>query len=119
MAYDVRISDLSPDVCSADLDSFIDWMTEARYPMEHEPDYARATSTEPTGGSACLQSTPQIARSQGIDSSAFVAAVSRLPMQHVPHIDGALVDKYLQGLKRSEEHTSELQSLMRISYAVF
>src|SRR3546814_949182 len=99
MAYDVRISDLSPDVCSADLDSFIDWMTEARYPMEHEPDYARATSTEPTGGSACLQSTPQIARSQGIDSSAFVAAVSRLPMQHVPHIDGALVDKYLQGLQ--------------------
>src|SRR3546814_18017706 len=85
-------------------------MTEARYPMEHEPDYARATSTEPTGGSACLQSTPQIARSQGIDSSAFVAAVSRLPMQHVPHIDGALVDKYLQGLQllgfiqqRSEE----------------
>src|SRR3546814_14192771 len=55
-------------------------MTEARYPMEHEPDYARATSTEPTGGSACLQSTPQIARSQGIDSSAFVAAVSRLPI---------------------------------------
>src|SRR3546814_8211704 len=25
----------------------------------------------------------------------------------------------LQGLDRSEEHTSELQSLMRISYAVF
>src|SRR3546814_4165596 len=74
-------------------------MTEARYPMEHEPDYARATSTDPTGGSACLQSTPQIARSQGIDSSAFVAAVIRLPMQHVPHIDGALVYKYLPGLQ--------------------
>src|SRR3546814_8220422 len=54
------------------LDSFIDWMTEARYPMEHEPDYARATSTEPTGGSA-----------------------------------------------RSEEHKTELQSLMPSSYAVF
>src|SRR3546814_2739608 len=25
----------------------------------------------------------------------------------------------MEGLKRSEEHTSELQSLMRISYAVF
>src|SRR3546814_8396149 len=105
-AYEVRISDWSSDVCSPDLyndgvtlDSVIDWMTEARYPLEHEPDYARATSTEPTGGSACLQSTPQIARSQGIDSSAFVAAVSRLPMQHVPHIGGALVDKYLQGLQ--------------------
>src|SRR3546814_2088001 len=82
------------------LDSFIDWMTEARYPMEHEPDYARATATEPTGGSACLQSTPQIARSQGIDSSAFVAAVSRLPMQHVPHIDGAYIDTVLQDLKQ-------------------
>src|SRR3546814_7731102 len=30
--------------------------------------------------------------------------------------DFALIDV---GLKRSEEHTSELQSLMRISYAVF
>src|SRR3546814_1573152 len=28
-------------------------------------------------------------------------------------------DKYLRNLERSEEHTSELQSLMRISYAVF
>src|SRR3546814_2981403 len=27
--------------------------------------------------------------------------------------------RYSAGLKRSEEHTSELQSLMRISYAVF
>src|SRR3546814_9986834 len=27
--------------------------------------------------------------------------------------------KYIQLLERSEEHTSELQSLMRISYAVF
>src|SRR3546814_9586720 len=35
------------------------------------------------------------------------AAVTRL--QPLPH----------QGLPRSEEHTSELQSLMRISYAVF
>src|SRR3546814_5743574 len=28
-------------------------------------------------------------------------------------------DDLLDGVKRSEEHTSELQSLMRISYAVF
>src|SRR3546814_9925985 len=28
-------------------------------------------------------------------------------------------DRHLCGLLRSEEHTSELQSLMRISYAVF
>src|SRR3546814_4539839 len=35
-----------------------------------------------------------------------------------PLIGGYLADQYL-GSKRSEEHTSELQSLMRISYAVF
>src|SRR3546814_9799231 len=30
-----------------------------------------------------------------------------------------LVSDFLRGRRRSEEHTSELQSLMRISYAVF
>src|SRR3546814_1900958 len=30
-----------------------------------------------------------------------------------------VVRKVLKGIQRSEEHTSELQSLMRISYAVF
>src|SRR3546814_10551027 len=29
------------------------------------------------------------------------------------------VDAFCEGIGRSEEHTSELQSLMRISYAVF
>src|SRR3546814_3397549 len=32
---------------------------------------------------------------------------------------GETVDERLEGAMRSEEHTSELQSLMRISYAVF
>src|SRR3546814_7177763 len=34
-------------------------------------------------------------------------------------LDGALALAEGAGAKRSEEHTSELQSLMRISYAVF
>src|SRR3546814_1275987 len=34
-------------------------------------------------------------------------------------IDGITVQTGLEGTYRSEEHTSELQSLMRISYAVF
>src|SRR3546814_1115175 len=33
--------------------------------------------------------------------------------------DDALAQSTLEALVRSEEHTSELQSLMRISYAVF
>src|SRR3546814_10021045 len=31
----------------------------------------------------------------------------------------ALIDRFVSPFVRSEEHTSELQSLMRISYAVF
>src|SRR3546814_10121184 len=33
--------------------------------------------------------------------------------------DGRPLDRFQSGRPRSEEHTSELQSLMRISYAVF
>src|SRR3546814_1050271 len=45
-----------------------------------------------------------ICTSEGIDRHAFATRVDRDPLRHE---------------KRSEEHTSELQSLMRISYAVF
>src|SRR3546814_5447257 len=54
------------------------------------------------------------------DGNATVVA-SRRP----PHLDGEEQDRPASPLKpsirssRSEEHTSELQSLMRISYAVF
>src|SRR3546814_5714732 len=62
--------------------------------------------------------------------------LERLPLDRVPgrrtgHLPVVDVDEILQGVRaheliaqrrqdlRSEEHTSELQSLMRISYAVF
>src|SRR3546814_8682588 len=52
---------------------------------------------------------------------AGIMALGTLTTQSLP--DGALksllVDGIFSGLGRSEEHTSELQSLMRISYAVF
>src|SRR3546814_1456463 len=50
--------------------------------------------------------------------AAFVAATGKLsnPLALPPSTLGFLV---LSALARSEEHTSELQSLMRISYAVF
>src|SRR3546814_1683197 len=37
----------------------------------------------------------------------------------VPALDGDFARRLGEALLRSEEHTSELQSLMRISYAVF
>src|SRR3546814_20788526 len=46
--------------------------------------------------------------------------VGRLGVQRFVEIVGLeLVDEALYTQARSEEHTSELQSLMRISYAVF
>src|SRR3546814_9523512 len=36
-----------------------------------------------------------------------------------PQHANALLNRILERMERSEEHTSELQSLMRISYAVF
>src|SRR3546814_9673667 len=37
----------------------------------------------------------------------------------VPGMTAKEIKKYIRYIARSEEHTSELQSLMRISYAVF
>src|SRR3546814_7619605 len=34
-------------------------------------------------------------------------------------VEGAAIERHSTALSRSEEHTSELQSLMRTSYAVF
>src|SRR3546814_1093390 len=53
----------------------------------------------------------------------FYMAVSRLHLRHDPSVKRIAREsaRRLQhlGIGRSEEHTSELQSLMRISYAVF
>src|SRR3546814_7376743 len=93
-AYEMRISDWSSDVCSSDL-----------HPLD-------------AGGESPVR--------EGVDGEG-----RGLPGLHLSHV--GLVDAHFQlhlgevfgdgeqhrRLKRSEEHTSELQSLMRISYAVF
>src|SRR3546814_2103361 len=52
---------------------------------------------------------------------ASTIALHRNGLHHVGHAAWVvpLIAGRLSGLGRSEEHTSELQSLMRISYAVF
>src|SRR3546814_10313384 len=52
-----------------------------------------------------------------IDSLARMVAAGQARI--VTAARGRLVDRAWQAAVRSEEHTSELQSLMRISYAVF
>src|SRR3546814_640558 len=51
--------------------------------------------------------------STGLENSA------EMQRRLAPQVLRSLIDERLQLQERSEEHTSELQSLMRISYAVF
>src|SRR3546814_5073944 len=99
----MRISDWSSDVCSSDLmptDTglrlFVDGMMQA---LEPSADERAAIEARIERGSGPIEDA----------LAATTAALSGLSacagLVFVP--------------KRSEEHTSELQSLMRISYAVF
>src|SRR3546814_6997871 len=45
--------------------------------------------------------------------------LGRVVVFHLAQVEGAAPCQFDRGGQRSEEHTSELQSLMRISYAVF
>src|SRR3546814_3194672 len=99
-AYDLRISDWTSYVCSSALwmgapDSF-----EARVVPQHgfAIDFIRVSGLRGKGVLKLLQAPLLIARAV---REALAILKSRQPAA------------------RSEEHTSELQSLMRISYAVF
>src|SRR3546814_6317136 len=114
-AYEMRISDWSSDVCSSDLDQGLMF----GYACDETPDlmpapiwYAhrlvqRQSELRKDGRLPWLRPD---AKSQVtfryIDGKPAEVDTVVLSTQHAPEI-------------RSEEHTSELQSLMRISYAVF
>src|SRR3546814_3800791 len=93
-AYEMRISDWSSDVCSSDL---LDLLAE-------EFDALRFDA---------FALTP-VDRPQGSRYRAFERLFERSGAGAYRHGD----QRYLRR-RRSEEHTSELQSLMRLSYAVF
>src|SRR3546814_3812935 len=57
---------------------------------------------------------PETLRLQPLIAESLIEGASP-PLRNMASIGGNL----LQRVRRSEEHTSELQSLMRISYAVF
>src|SRR3546814_1347446 len=95
----MRISDWSSDVCSSDL----------RGSMLIEIGSCPATGRRENGLNQCTKWGGQIVAVQTIvpRRTADPAPSHRLNRPRQPRPD------------RSEEHTSELQSLMRISYAVF
>src|SRR3546814_9805888 len=110
----MRISDWSSDVCSSDLDA---------RPAVHQPQ-AVAVAVEGDAEVAALPQhgilkLPQVLGHRGIGMMIGKAAVDLRVQQKV--LAGKARGDRCHGLAhcRSEEHTSALQSLMRIAYAVF
>src|SRR3546814_3470509 len=110
----MRISDWSSDVCSSDLvDSYRAWLApdgdiKAVMPVIGEP------GAEPNIAILLPEgSVPWSGHSGSYAAPQVIAEIARHKT--------TLVFCNTRGLAelRSEEHTSELQSLMRISYAVF
>src|SRR3546814_8412887 len=102
-AYEMRISDWSSDVCSSDLS-----IDKRSNPVHLITDKLRERR--------CASFSPVFQQLSGSpDAGQWILYLmrqnSRRPHGGARTIGGSAV--------RSEEHTSELQSLMRISYAVF
>src|SRR3546814_6582477 len=67
-----------------------------------------------------LLATPGIAQMQGMDHSKMDMGQMMKPTPANPYPSAEMeMHQKMTSAMRSEEHTSELQSLMRISYAVF
>src|SRR3546814_4487476 len=98
----MRISDWSSDVCSSDLDAEIALSPGFRWGTSLLP--GQAITVEGLHN-ACAMTYPQAYRSPM--SGEFIKTILEDVADNLFNPD------------RSEEHTSELQSLMRISYAVF
>src|SRR3546814_5040109 len=106
-AYDMRISDWSSDVCSSDLAHQV----QARAAELHLRKL-RGDPREPAGVRAVRPRKGRLHRSGDAPHRQVRGGQRRHPAAR-RNLRNASAPA------RSEEHTSELQSLMRISYAVF
>src|SRR3546814_5107021 len=106
----MRISDWSSDVCSSDLSGAALQQRPSDAKDQHESNQQRRQVPREHGNPARL--IPFLAKSYRIGSDEF-AGRNRHDVAASLIIANRALDQ------RSEEHTSELQSLMRISYAVF
>src|SRR3546814_7613568 len=105
----MRISDWSSDVCSSDL--LGPDVRQARRSGQPRPDGPRDRQNRTVHLQPVLLDT----RGEGEDKAVGIFPV----FMHVAQGDVAHQNGAVKKPGRSEEHTSELQSLMRISYAVF
>src|SRR3546814_10527966 len=88
---------------------------------EHAPDVVTldlGLPPDPDGTSEGFATLEEILRIKP-DTKVIVASGHGARESALHAISGGAYDFYQKPVDRSEEHTSELQSLMRISYAVF
>src|SRR3546814_5362172 len=107
-AYEMRISDWSSDVCSSDL------VDAARRPHRADPVAVHGDETVRPRRFRSLSRPPP--RNAGRPAA---APCDRGPARKLPRPGLRRPRPRAEYGHRSEEHTSELQSLMRSSYAVF
>src|SRR3546814_6469444 len=117
----MRISDWSSDVCSSDLEgwfaAYLAWLTTSRFGTEERDE-------ENNHGSCWLLQAASFAALLGrgdiLADARTRLKTSIIPTQNAPDgrqpLELARTKPYAYA--RSEAHTSELKSLMRISYAV-
>src|SRR3546814_6312818 len=112
----MRISDWSSDVCSSDLPKNLAWRGRNDRVASFLPRTQRKGEYALRRGTGRIIAAPAPVRAR-IDAS------PKRRRRSVPGRDRARAEiarpMAIRNETRSEEHTSELQSLMRISYAVF
>src|SRR3546814_7314038 len=102
----MRISDWSSDVCSSDLEAL---------------QAVRAASGDGSKSGGGIPRMTALSRPAPANHRLVLTILHLTLSSHLPTVPRRQVDRVglKQGEGRSEEHTSELQSLMRTSYAVF
>src|SRR3546814_5435198 len=116
----MRISDWSSDVCSSDLPAVPGIKALLPYLSDHWRDMVEQRGVHELDSNSYPNNAPLTARPDWRPAEG--KAGTSLDMLRTQALDGfgtsLAICNCLYGV-RSEEHTSELQSLMRISYAVF
>src|SRR3546814_3497988 len=107
----MRISDWSSDVCSSDL--------VASQNVFHAKTETAYTHLAGSVEKSLTESVTESARAAGTAIQPLVESTMADIARETSALHDTIKQAVQQQLDRSEEHTSELQSLMRISYAVF
>src|SRR3546814_10280226 len=110
-AYEMRISDWSSDVCSSDLKAEIEDIIGL-----DASDAVLTSAKSGIGITEVLEAVVKRIPPPKGDRDAPLKAML-VDSWYDPYLGVVILVRVMEG--RSEEHTSELQSLMRISYAVF